>query len=131
MAGMHVLVIDDEEGIRAGLKLALEDRFNVQLACNGPEGIEKIHKNRPDVVLLDMFMEGGNGNLVLQYLADNKIDIPVVIISAFSTEVLEKKFTQNLTHWVHYRKPIDVMELRKLLDSFGKNNGETSERRPG
>lgn len=117
---MKVLVIDDEEGIRAGLELALRNSHDVSLATNAPEGIAQIQKNLPDVIVLDMFMKGGNGDLVLDFLDEQKYQIPVVIISAFSTEVLSKKFGKNSSQWVHYRKPIDIIALRKLLAEFEK-----------
>jgi len=117
---MQVLVIDDEEGIRTGLKLALENSHEVQIASSAQEGIATIRQNLPDIILLDMFMEGGKGDVVLDFLAKEAPQIPVIVISAFSTEVLQKEFGKNSTQWIHYRKPIDIAGLRELLTSFEK-----------
>lgn len=120
---MKVLVIDDEEGIRVGLKLALEDSHEVALATNAIEGIQTIQQKLPDVIVLDMFMEEGSGDQVLKFLEKEKFEISVIVISAFSTEVLEKKFGQNSTKWIHYRKPIDIPALRKLLKEIENKKG--------
>ncbi|OGQ04801.1 MAG: hypothetical protein A2W61_04825 [Deltaproteobacteria bacterium RIFCSPLOWO2_01_44_7] len=117
---MQVLVIDDEEGIRSGLQLALEDSHKISCAASASEGIEAIQAQRPDIILLDMFMGQDNGDVVLDFLDKQAPEIPVVIISAFSTEVLEKKFGNFSKQWIHYRKPIDIVELRKLLDDIEK-----------
>lgn len=117
---MQILVIDDEEGIRTGLKLALENIHEVQTASSAKEGIATIRQSRPDIILLDMFMEDGKGDVVLDFLAKEAPQIPVIVISAFSTEVLQKEFGKNSTQWIHYRKPIDIAGLRELLASFEK-----------
>jgi len=119
-SAMQVLVIDDEEGIRSGLQLALEDSHKISCAASASEGIEAIQAQRPDIILLDMFMGQDNGDVVLDFLDKQAPEIPVVIISAFSTEVLEKKFGNFSKQWIHYRKPIDIVELRKLLDDIEK-----------
>lgn len=115
---MQVLIIDDEEGIRLGLELALEDAHQVRTAPSATKGIQAIKALLPDCVLLDMFMENESGDAVLEYLNKVAPEIPVIIISAFSTEVLQKKFGESCKQWIHYRKPIDVAELRKLLAGF-------------
>ena len=112
---MKVLVIDDEAGIRVGLQLALEGIHEVILAASASEGIQAIQKSKPDCILLDMFMGEEKGDQVLRYLKENQLKIPVVIISAFSTEVLHKEFGAESKDWIHYRKPIDIKDLRRLL----------------
>ena len=121
---MQVLVIDDEEGIRLGLELALQNAHRVRTASSATEGISAIRESLPDCILLDMFMGEESGEQVLDFLNTAAPNIPVVIISAFSTEVLHKKFGANSKQWIHYRKPIDIGELRKLLESFEKKKGE-------
>lgn len=128
---MQVLVIDDEEGIRLGLELALEKTHQVRTAPSATAGIKAIKESLPDCILLDMFMQEESGEQVLDYLNGAAPNVPVVIISAFSTEVLQKKFGANSKQWIHYRKPIDIGELKKLLETFEKkkSKGETNEQR--
>ncbi|MDP2600679.1 MAG: response regulator [Deltaproteobacteria bacterium] len=115
---MRILVIDDEAAIRAGLQIFLERRHSVGLASSATEGIDAIQQKNPDAILLDMHMEGGNGDVVLDYLVKNSLNIPVIVTSAFSTEVIHKKFAAESEKWVHLRKPIDLKKLTEILDSF-------------
>ena len=121
---MHVLVIDDEEGMRAGLQIFLGNRHSVDLASSAAEGIRAIEQKNPDAILLDMHMEGGNGDVVLDHLVKNSLNIPVIVTSAFSTEVIHKKFTAESGKWVHLRKPMDLKKLTEILDSFKKPQGD-------
>jgi two-component system response regulator ResD len=65
------------------LKLS-EQSFDVDLAIDGVEGIEKLSKNKYDCVLLDIIMPNKNGFEVLQFAKDNNI-IPTTPIIMFST----------------------------------------------
>ncbi len=121
---MQVLVIDDEEGIRMGLQMFLENTHALQLASSAEEGIHKIEEKTPDAILLDMHMEGGNGDVVLEYLAKNSLKIPVIVTSAFSTEVIQKKFATEPGKWIHLRKPIDLKILGEILASLEKSEKE-------
>ena len=122
---MQVLVIDDEEGIRAGLQFALEGPHQVRTASSATQGIQAIQESLPDCVLLDMFMREESGETVLEFLNSHAPEVPVIVISAFSTEVLHKKFGETAKNWVHYRKPIDIAGLRKLLEGFeGKKSND-------
>jgi two-component system, NarL family, invasion response regulator UvrY len=60
---IKVLVADDHAIIREGLKRILEgsDVQIVAEAATGPETLEKARKSRPDIVLLDVSMPGGDG----------------------------------------------------------------------
>lgn len=53
----RVLVVDDDAGVREGLTDVLtRGGFEVVLAENGREGLERLRAHRPDVVLLDLAM---------------------------------------------------------------------------
>lgn len=78
----RILVIDDERSIRNTLKDILEyEKYQVDLAENGPTGLEKLKTGEYDVVLCDIKMPGMDGLEVLEKLADQEYDSPVVMIS--------------------------------------------------
>ncbi len=57
-----ILIIDDEEDIRDILKYNLEkDGFSVDIASNGEDGLLKIKRNIPDLLILDVMMPGMDG----------------------------------------------------------------------
>ncbi len=78
----RILVIDDERSIRNTLKDILEyEKHEVDLAEDGPKGLEKIKNGEYDVVLCDIKMPGMDGIEVLDKLAELSTDLPVVMIS--------------------------------------------------
>ncbi|MFP4487794.1 MAG: sigma-54-dependent transcriptional regulator [Bacteroidales bacterium] len=77
-----VLVIDDEKAIRNTLKEVLEyEKHEVDVAEDGPGGLELFGENRYDVILCDIKMERMDGIEVLEKIQDVSDDIPVIMIS--------------------------------------------------
>lgn len=77
-----ILVIDDERSIRNTLKDVLEyEKYEVDLAEEGPEGIERFSQGSYDAVLCDIKMAKMDGIEVLQKLQELSTDVPVIMIS--------------------------------------------------
>ncbi len=80
-----VLIVDDEPMARTLLRLMLvRAGFNVSEAANGYDALDKVKKNRPDVVLLDVMMPGMDGFAVCESIRDHEdtADLPVIMLSA-------------------------------------------------
>ena len=78
----RILVIDDERSIRNTLKDILEyEKYEVDLAENGSQGIEMIEKNDYDTILCDIKMPGMDGIEALEKIIAQTPDVPVVMIS--------------------------------------------------
>lgn len=78
----YILVVDDEKSIRNTLQEILEyENHKVELATNGPEGIELFEKNEFDVVLCDIKMPEMDGIEVLERILEKSNDVPVIMIS--------------------------------------------------
>src|ERR1043166_9091461 len=81
-----ILVIDDDAGIRESLKMTLEyDGYEVIGAATGPEGLNLVERDAPDLVLLDVKMPGMDGFDVMSRLHSMQSDLPIVMISAHGT----------------------------------------------
>jgi two-component system nitrogen regulation response regulator NtrX len=77
-----ILVIDDEKSIRKTLKEILEyEKYQVDEAADGNEGIAFIEKNKYDVILCDIKMPKMDGIELLNKTVELSIDTPVVMIS--------------------------------------------------
>src|SRR5262249_38964904 len=80
-----ILLIDDDDGVRAAAALVLERHgFDVVRARNGEEGLRYLHDGlRPSVIVLDLVMPVINGLRVLDALASDVrwADIPVIVTS--------------------------------------------------
>lgn len=78
----HILVIDDERSIRNTLKEILEyEKFTVDLAENGLDGLEKYKNGSYDIVLCDIKMPEMDGLELLEKLSDEEGDAQVIMIS--------------------------------------------------
>ena len=78
----HILVIDDEKSIRNTLKEILEyEKFTVDLAEHGVEGLEKYQKGKYDIVLCDIKMPEMDGLEVLEKIFEEEGDAQVIMIS--------------------------------------------------
>jgi CheY-like chemotaxis protein len=87
--GKTVLVIDDEPDVRLFFKTVLEDGgFDVMLAANGKEALERVTDRRPDVISLDLVMPKMSGLKFYKYIQKNpeRADIPVVVITAHARD---------------------------------------------
>ena len=81
-----ILIIDDEQTIRQTLKEILEyEKFEVDEARNGEEGLEMLKKGQYDVALCDIKMPKMVGMEVLDKVLESGIDVPLIMISAHGT----------------------------------------------
>jgi len=91
--GKTVLVIDDEPDVRLFLHTVLEDAgFDVMLASNGKEALERTTEKKPDVISLDLVMPKMSGLKFYKYIQKNKdrADIPVIVITAHAKDEFGK-----------------------------------------
>ena len=78
----HILVIDDERSIRNTLKEILEyEKFTVDLAEHGADGLEKYKNGSYDIVLCDIKMPEMDGLELLEKLSGEEGDAQVIMIS--------------------------------------------------
>jgi len=78
-----VLIVEDNSDVRRLYAIGLNQRgYEVKLAANGAEAVERISVERPDFVLLDWLMPLMDGGEVLSKLSENAHrSIPVIVIS--------------------------------------------------
>tara|TARA_B100001079_G_scaffold266906_1_gene274808 strand:+ start:77 stop:754 length:678 start_codon:yes stop_codon:yes gene_type:complete len=78
----HILVVDDDDGIRSLVKKYLnENNFIVTTADNAENASKKIEIIKFDLIILDIMMPGKSG---LEFLKDNKkkLDTPIILLTA-------------------------------------------------
>src|SRR5437764_5022026 len=79
----RVLIVEDNSDVRRLYAIGLNQRgYEVKLAANGAEAVERISVEKPDVVLLDWLMPLMDGGEVLRKLNENgNRSVPVIVIS--------------------------------------------------
>jgi DNA-binding response OmpR family regulator len=110
--GYRILVVDDELKFTATVRQLLEAAgFEVEVAARGDEALRKIDAQRPDLVLLDYFLNSRiDGRDVLEVLARRMDSPPVITISinhdaGLHTQALNTYASDSLT------KPFDNEQL--------------------
>ena len=82
----HILIIDDEAGIRESLEtLLVLEGFRVDMAPTGEAGLAQISNAPYDLVLLDLALPGQNGIEILPQLLERQPGLPVIMITAYGT----------------------------------------------
>jgi len=82
----RILVIDDEKRIRDGCHAVLiEEGFEVSVAENGEQGLEKIRHEYFDVILVDLMMPGISGLEVMAEVKTSHPDTAIIMITGYAT----------------------------------------------
>jgi NarL family two-component system response regulator LiaR len=86
---IRVLIVDDHEVVRQGLRFVLEQEPDIQIVgecADGHSAVAAIQAVEPDVVLLDMVMPGLDGLGVLRALRDRSVKPAVIVLTSFLAE---------------------------------------------
>ena len=114
-----ILVVDDEDNIRLLYQEELRDEgYEVFLAQNAEEALQKIEANPPDLITLDVKMPGMNGLDFLKELKAQKKQIPVILCSAYGTSKQEFQLWASEAYVV---KSADLRELKMTIKEILNN----------
>jgi len=92
----RILVVDDEPDFASIVQGNLEkEGFEVEVAYNGVEGLEKVHANPPDAIVLDVMMPEKDGyEMCADLKGDEKYcDIPIVLLTAVASHVTSTRYS--------------------------------------
>ena len=91
---IRVLIVDDEKNIRRLYEKEFEQSgYEVLLAENGEEAVEKVRAENPDLVILDIRMSGMDGVEALGRILGIRNNIPVILNSAYAS------YQNNFMSW--------------------------------
>ena len=114
----HLLVIDDEGGIRQLYAAELEDDGHTVVTCgNSHDALQQLKHQVFDLVILDIQLEQESGLELLQQIAQQQEKLPVILCSAYSC------YKDDFSSWLadaYVVKSSDLEELknevRRILD---------------
>ena len=119
MARGKILLIDDEPGVREFLQIFFEDRdFNIEIAEDGPAGLEKLQKENFDLVFCDMLMPKMMGIEVLRRIKELKPSQKVIMMSGVKENSMIEK-AKSLGCHLYLTKPVRLEEVEaKVRECF-------------
>lgn len=121
MGAEKVLVVDDDKMVRNIICRALSDTYETITAENGLEGIDKVHSENPDFILLDVEMPGMNGYEVCDQLKQNPDtqNKPVLFLSSHSS-LRDRMLGYEAGATDFIVKPFETEELLAKLRLLGQ-----------
>lgn len=107
----RILIVEDEPAMRLGLKDNLEfESYEVEVAINGAEGLEKANNGTYDLIILDVMMPKMSGFDVCKALRKEGNMTPVIFLTAKSEEI-DKVLGLELGADDYLTKPFSLREL--------------------
>ncbi len=122
--GAHIIMIDDNDDIRFVLSKILKNSgYRVSEASNGWEGFQKMGKEEPDLVILDIMMPDMNGWEICERIKADAPQIPVTMLSAKDgSDDIARSLEAGADR--HLTKPIKKVEILRtvhdLLEVYSK-----------
>ena len=122
--GHRILIADDDESSRKGLKALLSGfGYEVESAADGQEALEKAASFHPAVVICDLVMPGLDGLGLLNALKSELLFATVILLTGHATiETAVAAMKQGAYDYL--TKPVDVVRLRFLIEK-ALEKGET------
>lgn len=132
MENLKVLVVDDESGIRSGIKRILRNfsvdfpfmddtiNFTISEAATGEDAINIIKETPQDIILLDNKLPGMQGIEVLEHINKNNLDTLVIMITSYTSLDLAVKATK-FGAYDFVSKPFTPQELRASMENITKH----------
>jgi len=126
MSGVRskLLVVEDNKETQLIIKVALRDRYDLQVVSNMSDAISLLFENNFDLVLLDLNLDGKDeGKTILGKIREemNKIELPVIIATAYDLKPEDENFyNENANGFIP--KPFDKKELLEIVSKVLSKN---------
>lgn len=115
---LNILVVEDEDSIRASInEILLLDGYNVKLASDYHDALEKLHKSEINLILSDIMMPGKNGIELLKTIRSipEFTTIPFIFLTA-RTDLNNIREGMNLGADDYITKPFKMVDILKSVE---------------
>ena len=118
--GVRVLIVDDEDDIRLGLRKILSPQgFICEEACDGLEALEILASERADLVLTDLMMPRMGGSDLLREIKDRYPGLGVVVFTGYGTiQTAVSCLRGGAAHFL--TKPFDIEEVTQIVERMAR-----------
>lgn len=112
----EILIVEDEKELAENLQELLQTLdFNVlDIFSNAKDTLEYLKKRRPDLIIMDVLLEGTLDGVQLTQVIKEKYDIPVLFLTAYSDNPILEKIS-NVTYDGFLLKPFDFQRLKSAV----------------
>ena len=122
--GKHILLVDDEPLILKGLKYTLEQEgYEIELAMDGEEALEKFLARPFDLVLLDVMLPKLDGLSVCQRIREHS-NVPIIMLTA-KGEDMDKILGLEYGADDYMTKPFNILEVRARIRTVLRRAGSS------
>jgi two-component system response regulator (stage 0 sporulation protein F) len=113
-----ILIVDDQKGVRRLLEeLFKKDGWEVQLAADGKEAIQRADEFLPDIILMDMKMPNMNGLEASRIILNNISDLDIIMMTAYGEmDVVKEALDAGVKRCI--TKPFDIINLRDTVNQM-------------
>ena len=122
----HLLMIDDNPQSQKYLERIIRHRTShaLSFANNGPQGIERIVEQRPDLIFLDLFLPGTDSFEFFATLREHPAthNIPILIHTAVPLDDVTQLRLRRITYDGFVEFPIEASELNHIINTALQRN---------
>jgi DNA-binding response OmpR family regulator len=120
----RILVVEDDNDLAEMILLTLSETFEVVIARDGLEGVEKVVKAQPDILLIDVMLPKMNGYQLCQSVRSNRAfaRTPIIIMTAKRTSK-EREYAVRVGADAFLPKPFEMEVLQKLCVEMTRRPG--------
>lgn len=128
---MKILLVDDDTGLLFAIKAHLElDGYEVVLATNGLSGLERLYRDQPDLLVVDIRMPGMDGWELCRRVREMS-DIPILVLTAHATTEAEVVRGLDMGADDYMRKPFEMDEFAARVRALLRRGGGGRSRAEG
>ncbi len=110
-----ILIVDDDDAIRAMLYDLLSDRYECDTARLAEEALQYIKVESYDAILTDISMPGLTGVELLKRVQENDSATPVILISGKGAEQ-DPQALMDLGAFAYLNKPFNLDEIEEVVE---------------
>lgn len=122
-----LLYAEDDKSVQKEMLEYFGSYFKeVYLANDGKEALALYEKNKPDVLILDIYMPNINGLELTEYIRKNDYETKIVLITAYSKDTLMlQAINTNVNYYII--KPATLQKIKEMLDKISMELDRNSE----
>src|SRR5215211_4145825 len=128
MSNQRVLIIDDEESARQGLKVLVTSwGYEADTAADGKEALERMDDFFPSIIITDVIMPNLDGFQLLQRVKETSPETSVILLTGQASIDAAIRSVKDEGAFYYFEKPVDMRRLQLVLKKAAEYSGTRRE----